>query len=143
MTIKIGILEDRRSFASNLKLLIQMENPDAEICVFHGVDDAIKSILEKTDWDFWIVDLMMSKGVSMTHSETENGLSTGYRFVARMVENGVNVSKKIIIYTSRDTGNPDLIENDYVIEEVQKAHTSVVAIAKKIRKESDEGQSNE
>src|SRR6056297_3953440 len=83
----IAILEDRRSYAEDLAHNIRREIPDSDISVFNEVDSAIESAISgDVVWDLWVVDLMLPTGNKFTRAETRNGLSTGSRFIDKLIE---------------------------------------------------------
>lgn len=132
MKKKIGILEDRRSFASDLHLIVGMENPECDVFVFHGVDEAIDAVRKDKEWLVWIVDLMMAKGEEMSLAETDNGLSTGVRFIERLSSLRVMVEDSVVVYTSRSTDTDKFPIEKFEILDRQKAHVTQVAVAKEI-----------
>lgn len=130
--MKIGILEDRMSYAVDLKKLLESEIPAVEVLMFHSVDKAVASLETESvvDWDLWIVDLMMSPGKLMDAASTSNGLATGTRFIEEICNGSCSVRKGVIVITSRNTDDDRFEDLDLPIVECQKAEYTQVEIAR-------------
>lgn len=129
---KIAILEDRLSYATDLKILIEVALPGAQIEIFPTVDHALDAVNEHKDWDVWIVDLMMASGESISTEEAENGLATGRVFIQRMIDNESLGEAKIVVVTSRNTDDDNFSKMNDQILEFQKSEATQVDIAKKV-----------
>ena len=131
---KIGILEDRRSFADDLKMIINIELPKATVKTFHDVDSAIEALKVDTEWDIWIIDLMMPSGDHFSAKQTNNGLATGTRFIEWIDSNSIKISKKIIVYTSRNTDDDNFKSRSVRVVEMFKAESTQVDVAKFVKR---------
>lgn len=129
---RIAILEDRLSYAADLKILIEIALPDAEIDLFSTVDSALDALTKGASWDVWVVDLMMASGDNISADEAENGLATGRVFIQRMIDEGMRKSARIVVVTSRNTDDDDFPSIDSNIIEFQKSEATQVDIAKEI-----------
>ena len=129
---RIAILEDRLSYAADLKILIEIALPDAEIDLFSTVDSALDALTKGASWDVWVVDLMMASGDNISADEAENGLAAGRVFIQRMIDEGMRKSARIVVVTSRNTDDDDFPSIDSNIIEFQKSEATQVDIAKEI-----------
>lgn len=129
---KIAILEDRISYATDLKILIEIALPAADIQIFSNVDEALETLDSPADWDVWIVDLMMASGDNITPEEAENGLATGRVFIQRLIASGRLGNGKIVVVTSRNTDDDNFQSISGQIIEFQKSEVTQVDIAREV-----------
>jgi hypothetical protein len=133
MTVKIGVLEDRRTYAKDLSELVSMELADCQISCFFDVTSAVMALNSEIDWDIWVVDLMMSPGNTAPAAETDNGLATGTWFIKYMAQLGIKVRYGIIVLTSRRADDDDFPADYAPIKLLQKSEVTQVDVAETVR----------